>query len=147
AAILRDPPTLGVVAGAIVFTAAATAAEFKPVPLDESGTRMVSLSFVFLLAAQLLFGWELAVLAAVVAIGSVGHVEKAPLVRRGFNVATYALAVLASALPGLVLGIEPSAFDPSVNDSLAGLAFVGGALYVMVNLGLVSAVVALATGD
>jgi diguanylate cyclase (GGDEF)-like protein len=133
-------------AGAIIFAAAAAAAEFKPVPLDEHGTRMVSLSFVFLLAAQLLFGWELAVFAAIAAILVVGNFEEAPLMRRSFNAATYTLAVFASAIPGFVLGVQPSTFNPSASDSLAVLAFLGGALYVLVNLSLVSAAVAL-SGD
>ncbi len=134
-------------AGAIIFAAAATAAEFKPVPLDEQGSRMVSLSFVFLLAAQLLFGWELAVLGAVVAILVVGYAEGAPHLRRGFNAATYALAVLASALPAYMLGLHPSSFDPSASDSLALLAFLGGGMYVMVNLTLVSTAIALSTDE
>ena len=133
-------------AGALVFTLAAIAAEFKPVPLDESGSRMVSLSFVFLLSAQLIFGWELGVLAAVIAIGVVGTVESTPLVRRGFNASVYALAVLASAIPGMLSGINSTGLDPVQSDRLTLLAFLGGAAYVTVNVVLVSVVVWLATG-
>ncbi len=145
--VVSNPPPLSVLAGALVFTLAAIAAEFKPVPLDESGSRMVSLSFVFLLSAQLVFGWELGVLAAVIAIGVVGTVESTPLVRRGFNASVYALAVLASAIPGMLLGIQSTSLDPVQTDRLTLLAFLGGAAYVAVNVVLVSAVVWLATGS
>jgi hypothetical protein len=39
------------------------------VPLDDTGTRSISLAFIFLLAAQTLFGWPYAVLAAIAAMG------------------------------------------------------------------------------
>ena len=115
--VLTSLPSAAVLAGALVFTLAAIAAEFKPVPLDESGSRMVSLSFVFLLSAQLVFGWELGVIAAVIAIAVVGTVESTPLVRRGFNASVYALAVLASAISGdAAWGSSPPAstrYDPN----------------------------------
>ena len=144
--VITSSPPASVLAGTLVFTLAAIAAEFKPVPLDESGSRMVSLSFVFLLSAQLLFGWQLGVLAAVITIGVVGTVESTPLLRRGFNAAVYALAVLASAIPGMLLGIHSTAIDPVQSDRLTLLAFLGGAAYVAVNVVLVSVVVWLATG-
>ncbi len=144
--VLSSPPSLEVAIGVLVFTLAAIAAEFKPVPLDEQGTRMVSLSFVFLLSTQLLFGWEWGVLAALVAIAVVGKVESAPLVRRGFTAAVYTWSVLASAVPGMVLGITASGVDPVRTDRLTLLAFLGGAAYVLVNMVLVSVVVWLATG-
>ena len=146
-AVLSSPPSLQVAAGALVFTLAAIAAEFKPVPLDERGSRMVSLSFVFLLSAQLLFGWQLGVLAAVIAIAVVGSAEKVPMVRRGFNAGVYAYAVLASAIPAMLLGIQSTAINPVHTDELTLLAFLGGAAYVTVNMVLVSVVVHLATGD
>ena len=58
-AILRiasAPPPADVIVGVVAFSAAALAAEAKPVPLDEQGHRRVSLAFVFLLSAQVLFG-------------------------------------------------------------------------------------------
>ena len=86
-------------------------------------------------------------LAAVIAIGVVGTVESTPLVRRGFNASVYALAVLASAIPGMLLGIQSTSLDPVQTDRLTLLAFLGGAAYVAVNVVLVSAVVWLATGS
>ena len=46
--IASDPPGAGTVAGVVLFFLAATAAEYKPVPLDENGGRTVSLAFIFL---------------------------------------------------------------------------------------------------
>jgi len=56
--IVSSPPPGDVVVGVIAFGAAALAAEAKPVPLDEAGHKRVSLAFVFLLSAQVLFGWQ-----------------------------------------------------------------------------------------
>ncbi len=47
--IAANRPHAGTVAGVLLFFLAATAAESKPVPLDENGGRTVSLAFVFLL--------------------------------------------------------------------------------------------------
>ena len=33
-------------------------AEWRPVPIDVEGKRLVSLAFVFIISSQLLFGWE-----------------------------------------------------------------------------------------
>jgi len=143
ASIAASPPSRGAAAGAALFGLAAIACELKPVPLGEQGSRYVSLSFVFLLAAQLVFGWEYAVLAAMTAAAVVGLSDRAPLVRWAFNSAMYALAVMASAVPGIALGIEGSGIH---SDRLTLLAFSGGALYVIANVVLVSGAVALATG-
>jgi len=70
ATIIATPPTADTVVGVVVFALAALAAEFKPVPLDESGERSASLAFVFLLASQVLFGWQYATLSAFVAMGA-----------------------------------------------------------------------------
>src|SRR6266536_5849725 len=86
-AILRiasAPPSLPVAAGVLVFWAAALAAEAKPVPLDEQGHRRVSLAFVFLLSAQVLFGWQYAVPAALVAAAVVEVVERGVSLRGAF---------------------------------------------------------------
>ena len=101
-AILRiasAPPPADVVIGVLAFSAAALAAEAKPVPLDEQGHRRVSLAFVFLLSAQVLFGWQYAVPAALIAAAAVEVVERGVSLRGAFNTATYGLSAFASALP------------------------------------------------
>ena len=83
--VAASPPGLATVAGVLVFAVAALAAEFKPVPLDEHGARKVSLAFVFLLASQILFGWQYAVIAALVATAAVEAVERGLSLRGTFN--------------------------------------------------------------
>jgi diguanylate cyclase (GGDEF)-like protein/putative nucleotidyltransferase with HDIG domain len=144
--VTQSPPSARVAASVAVFALAALVSELKPVPVGEHGTRTVSLSFVFLLSAQLLFGWQYGVLASVLATGVVGLTDQAPVIRRVFNSAMYALAVTASAIPGLLLGVQASGLDPLRSDRLTVLAFTGGALYVVTNVLLVSIAVSLATG-
>src|SRR5262249_44329624 len=55
-------PGAGTLAGVMVFFVLALVAELLPVPVDIEGTRLVSLAFVFVVASQLLFGWEWSVL-------------------------------------------------------------------------------------
>jgi diguanylate cyclase (GGDEF)-like protein/putative nucleotidyltransferase with HDIG domain len=141
-----NPPDAAVAAGVAVFALAAITAEFQPVPLDGSGARAVSLSLIFLLATQILFGWQYGVLVALISTGIVGAFEDSPLIRRAFNTAVYTLAVFASALPGLLLGLNGATADPAASDRLTMLAILGGGVYVAVNVLLVSAAVALAGG-
>ncbi|MGZ4431627.1 MAG: bifunctional diguanylate cyclase/phosphohydrolase [Gaiellales bacterium] len=145
--ISSSPPSSAVVAGVVVFGVAALAAEFKPVPLGAGGGRSVSLAFVFLLAAQILFGWEYASLVAIAAMTIVQVVDRAPLLRLVFNSSAYALSVFASALPGFVLGIDGAKLSPGAAADLTMLAFAGGGCYVLANVGLVAVAVSLYTGS
>jgi diguanylate cyclase (GGDEF)-like protein len=123
------------------FFLLALAADLRPIPLDEKAEHAVSLAFVFIVAASVLFGWEVAVLLAALSI-LVPHVaERRPPLRAAFNVATYALSASTTAFPALVLG------SPDGNDLLraTACAFIGGGLYVGANVGLVSGAVALAS--
>ena len=144
--VVAAPPSLRVAGGAAAFALAALLSELKPVPLGDHGSRTVSLSFVFLLATQMLFGWQYGVLASVVATGVVGLTDDVPYVRRAFNSAMYALAVMMSALPGFLLHVHTSGLNPSGSDRLTILAFAGGAAYVATNVILVSGAVAIAAG-
>ena len=140
------PPARDALAGVLVFALAALAAEFKPVPLDEGGARRVSLAFVFLLAAQILFGWQYAVIAALVATAIVEYSERGLSLRGAFNTSAYALAAFASALPAFLLGWNGGAIASDDAAKLTILAFAGGATYVVTNVALVAVAVALATG-
>src|SRR3954452_12398860 len=104
---LTPPPLPGPhsLSGLLVSRGTAVAAEPEPVPVDDTG-ETVSLAFVFILASQILFGWPIAVVSAIVCSTVVHVYERRPFMRSAFNVATYALAAFASALPGLVLGIH-----------------------------------------
>src|SRR6476646_9613089 len=83
--IASAPPDAGTAVGVALFFVAALAAEYKPVPLDEQGGRTVSLAFVFLLSTQFLFGWQYAVLGAIVSMVVVQVHNRAPAVRTMFN--------------------------------------------------------------
>ena len=81
-------------------------------PLDEQGARKVSLAFVFLMAAQILFGWQYAVIAALVATAIVECVERGLSLRGSFNASAYALSAFASALPAFLLGWNGGTIGP-----------------------------------
>jgi diguanylate cyclase (GGDEF)-like protein/putative nucleotidyltransferase with HDIG domain len=132
--------------GVAVFALAATLAESKPVPLDEQGTRSVSLAFVFLLAGQVLFGWQYAVLAAVIAMTTSQTVERLPLRRAAFNVAVYALAAFASAAPAFLLGLHGGQLATGDPTRLTALVFAAGGAFVLTNVVLIAAAVALVQG-
>ena len=142
--VAASPPSMATIAGVLVFAVAALAAEFKPVPLDEHGARKVSLAFVFLLASQILFGWQFAVIAALLATAAVEAVERGLSLRGTFNTCAYALSVFASALPAFLLGWNGGAIGAGDAAKLTVLAFAGGAAYVITNVSLVAVAVALA---
>ena len=87
AAVALDPPGARMAIGVAVFFALTLLAELKPVPLDEDEARLVSLAFVFIVSAQILFGWQYGVLISAVAlvVAQVGraHERAANGVQRG----------------------------------------------------------------
>ena len=141
---VASPPDRTTLAGVLVFAAAALAAEFKPVPLDEQGARKVSLAFVFLMAAQILFGWQYAVISALVATAIVEFVERGVSLRGTFNASAYAISAFVSALPAFLLGWDGHTIGPGDAGKLTVLAFAGGLAYVVTNVALVAVAVALA---
>src|SRR5512132_4206765 len=68
AALALAPPDARTAIGVAVFFSLTLLAELKPVPLDEDEDRLVSLAFVFIVSAQILFGWEYGVLISAVAL-------------------------------------------------------------------------------
>ncbi|HUZ85270.1 MAG TPA: diguanylate cyclase [Gaiellales bacterium] len=141
--VANQSPGRNVLLGAGACTVAALAAELKPVPLDESGTRIVSLAFVFIMACQILYGWEYAAVAALVSTVLVQTVERAPAVKATFNAAVWVLAALASGLPAAVLGWNTGHVAPTDAVRLTVLAVAGGLAYITVNVALVSGAIAL----
>ena len=147
ATIIATPPTADIVVGVVVFALAALAAELKPVPLDETGERSASLAFVFLLASQVLFGWQSPrcrrSLAMAVSAGGRAGAEAARGVQ---HVSVYALSVFLSALPAWLLGWDaPTGARPDLR--LTALVLAGGAIYVPANVLLVAIAVALYQGS
>ena len=66
----------GALVGVLLFAIASIVAELNPVPLDETASRSVSLAFIFLLASQVLFGWQYAVIAAIATMGVSQAIER-----------------------------------------------------------------------
>jgi diguanylate cyclase (GGDEF)-like protein len=124
---------------ALVFLSLAFLADLKPVPLDESGSRSVSLAFAFVLSAQILFGWQYAVLIAAICVFLPQLIERKPWGRVFFNTGVYVLAAFVSSLPRLIFG-SPIGM-PSTTLTLWTL--IGGAAYALVNIVLVCAAVSL----
>ena len=132
--------------GVVLFALAATIAESKPVPLDETASRTVSLSFIFILAEQILFGWAWGVLGAVVCMGVSQALERVPARRLLFNTGVYSLATALSALPGLSISWDGGRLDPAQVGKLTIAVFAGGAVFVFTNVILVAIVAAIAQG-
>ena len=124
----------------ILFFGLALLADMKPVPLDIENERVVSLAFVFVVSSQILFGWEYAVLSAILGVLVSQMVERRPFVRSVFNAAVYGLAAFASAIPVFLLG-DSGGLDDHF------FAFAGGAAYVIVNVVLVCGALAILSGQ
>jgi diguanylate cyclase (GGDEF)-like protein/putative nucleotidyltransferase with HDIG domain len=139
--VALDPPDLSTGIGIALFFGLALLADMKPVPLDVENERLVSLAFVFVVASQILFGWEYAVLTAILGVLISQIVERRPVFRSLFNSGVYGLAAFASALPAF-------AFATGSPDTvrLTLFAFTGGAAYVVVNVVLVCGALAIFSG-
>jgi diguanylate cyclase (GGDEF)-like protein len=123
------------------FTVAATLAERFPVPINtESGGGVISLTFVFAVAAIVLFGWAAGALLLLTATSIIQLSEHRPLERIAFNVAV--LAVVALAAGALIAPIG----GDSVGALVARVAIAAAADY-WVNMLLISAAIALSTGQ
>jgi diguanylate cyclase (GGDEF)-like protein len=140
ARVAVELPTVGMdtALSALVFLVLAFLADLRPVPLDESGDRSVSLAFVFVLSSQILFGWEYAVLTGAISVLVPQLIERRPPLRLLFSTGVYALAAFASGLPILALG-HPEGASAAV---VTTWSFLGGAAFVLVDISLVCLAVA-----
>lgn len=136
--VVLDPPGLSAGIGIALFFGLALLADMKPVPLDVENERVVSLAFVFVVASQILFGWEYAVLSAILGVLISQMVERRPVFRSLFNGGVYGLAAFASALP--VFAVGTGELDTI---HLTLFAFTGGAAYVLLNVVLVCGALAI----
>jgi diguanylate cyclase (GGDEF)-like protein len=122
------------------LTAAATLAERFPVPINsERGGGVISLTFVFAVAAIVLFGWAAGALLLLTATSIIQLWEHRPLQRIAFNVAVLALVALAAG--ALIAPIE----GDSVGAIFARVVVAATADY-WVNMILISGAIALSTG-
>ncbi len=117
-----------------LFLALAMLAELKPVPLEEDDLSTVSLAFVFILAAVILFGWDAGVIIAAVSAFVAQVAEHKPLVRTTFNTAVYSLSAFAAALPVFLLGPDTAQNPWTITIAALG----GGAAFVGVNFVFIS---------
>jgi len=123
------------------LTAAATLAERFPVPINsERGGGVISLTFVFAVAAIVLFGWAAGALLLLTATSIIQLWEHRPLQRIAFNVAVLALVALAAG--ALISPIH----GESVGAIFARVVVAATADY-WVNMILISGAIALSTGQ
>jgi diguanylate cyclase (GGDEF)-like protein len=123
------------------LTAAATLAERFPVPINaETGGGVTSLTFVFAVAAIVLFGWAAGALLLLTATAIVQLAQHRPLQRISFNVAVLALVALAAG--ALIAPIQ----GESVGAVIARVVVAATADNI-VNIVLISAAIALSTNQ
>jgi len=123
------------------LTAAATLAERFPVPINaETGGGVTSLTFVFAVAAIVLFGWAAGALLLLAATAIVQLAQHRPLQRIAFNVAVLALVALAAGV--LIAPIQ----GDSVGAVIARVVVAATADNI-VNIVLISAAIALSTNQ
>ncbi len=82
--------------GLAALTAAATLAERFPVPISSDSGGVITLTFVFAVAAIVLFGWAGGAILLLAATAIMHLLEHRPLTRVAFNVAVFALVALAA---------------------------------------------------
>src|SRR5438552_3547952 len=82
--------------GVVALTAAATLAERFPVPISPDGGGVLSLTFVFAVAAIVLYGWAAGALLLLVATVIVQSAQHRPWQRIAYNIAVLALVALAA---------------------------------------------------
>ena len=101
---VRSAPSGRTLLGVATFFFLAILAEWRPVPIDVDGKRLVSLAFVFIISSQLLFGWEWSTLIGALGIGLAMALDRSEPIKVAFNSAAYALAAGLAALPLLIDG-------------------------------------------
>jgi hypothetical protein len=117
--------------------------ELRPVPIDAAGTRLVSLAFMFIVAAEVLFGWQWSVLIGGAAIASAMLAARSPAIKIVFNGSTYAVSAAVSAIPVAAAG----RFGDGAYLKLTTTVVAAGAVFVVVNVVLVCAAIGLASGE
>jgi diguanylate cyclase (GGDEF)-like protein/putative nucleotidyltransferase with HDIG domain len=131
----------GTLIGLVALIAAATLAERFPVPINsETGGGVISLTFVFAVAAIVLFGWAAGALLLVTATSIIMLWDHRPPQRIAFNVAVLALVALAAG----------ALISPIHGDSTAALfsrVAVAATADYWVNMILISGAIALSTGQ
>ena len=125
--------------GLAALIGAATLAERFPVPINaESGGGVVSLTFVFAVAAIVLYGWAAGAILLLVATATIHLFEHRPFQRIAFNVAV--LAIVAAAAGALIAPIHGDTVG-----ALTARVVVAATADSWVNIILISAAIAVST--
>ena len=125
----------------LALTAAATLAERFPVPINAEGSGgVVSLTFVFAVAAIVLYGWAAGALLLLFATGVIHGAQHRPFERIAFNVAVMAIVALTAGL--LILPI-----DSHTVGGLIGAVLIAATANSVVNILFISGAIALSTGQ
>ena len=111
--------------GAVLFLCCAFGSELKPVSLDVEGRWLVSLAFLFIVSAQVLFGWEYGVFVGAGAMLVAQLVGRIFGLRLIFNCSVYVIGTSVGALCGSV-----SVFD-TTNLGDAQFAALSARIFVM----------------
>jgi diguanylate cyclase (GGDEF)-like protein len=127
--------------GFAALIAAATLAERFPVPINaERGGGVVSLTFVFAVAAIVLYGWAAGALLLMVATASIHLAQHRPFQRTAFNVSV--LAIVALAAGALIAPINGTSVG-----ALLAQVLVAATADSIINIVLISGAIALSTGQ
>jgi diguanylate cyclase (GGDEF)-like protein/putative nucleotidyltransferase with HDIG domain len=122
------------------LTAAATLAERFPVPVSPEGGGVLSLTFVFAVAAIVLYGWAAGALLLLAATAIVQLGQHRPLERIAYNVAVLALVALAA-------GALIAPIDGDGVAAVIARVVIAAMADNVVNIVLISAAMALSTGQ
>ena len=137
--VATGPLDAALIASLLVFLAALMLAERYPVPIEGVDVGGVTLSFVFGVAAAVLFGWAPATLIVFAATVTVHTLQHRPPLRVAFNSAVFALATAAGGI----------AITPINGESLAasvGAVALCAFIYNIVDTAFISGAVALSAG-
>jgi diguanylate cyclase (GGDEF)-like protein/putative nucleotidyltransferase with HDIG domain len=126
--------------GVVALTAAATLAERFPVPISPDGGGVLSLTFVFAVAAIVLYGWAAGALLLLVATVIVQSAQHRPWQRIAYNIAVLALVALAA-------GVLIAPISGNGTGSTVARVVVAATADNVVNVVLISAAMALSTGQ
>jgi diguanylate cyclase (GGDEF)-like protein/putative nucleotidyltransferase with HDIG domain len=138
-ALVTSPPSDAVLLGAPALILSFMVAERYPVPVVGLDIGGISLGIVFAISTIVLFGWEIGTLVACGAPMLVMLLEHRPPVRVLFNGAVFALSAFAAGLAiALIDGVGAGA--------LLAKVVVAFSVYYVINLLLISSVVALSEG-
>jgi diguanylate cyclase (GGDEF)-like protein/putative nucleotidyltransferase with HDIG domain len=130
----------GELLGLAALAAAATLAERFPVPISPDGGGVLSLTFVFAVAAIVLYGWAAGALLLLVSTAVVQSAQHRPFERIAYNIAVLALVALAAGV--LIAPIAGGSTAATV--ARVGIAATADNA---VNVLLISAAMALSTGQ